>query len=89
MPREWVIITQGLVPQFTGETCVICDFSLNLGFPKDFPEKWKVCCYCKRYMEVIANGNRDLIDIYYNGKNVDKKLKNLLDKIEELITLVG
>ncbi len=84
MSMQWGTLT----PPSTGENCVICGIELSARFPKDFPEKWKVCCYCKRYMEVIANGNRDLVEIHY-GKNVDKYVKNLLDKIEELITLVG
>lgn len=87
---EYIGMTWGtLTPPSTGEYCVICCYALSVRFPPDFPDEWKVCCFCKGFMEQISNGNRSLIEYYYSGKGVDKRVKDLLDKIEKHITLVG
>lgn len=71
--------------------CVICGSQHSEDFPEDFPDEWKMCCYCLNFAGLLIQGDRDLIiehySILHDGKVV--RLNKHLDKIEKYITLVG
>lgn len=77
-----------IIGEKTGEKCVVCGLGLTDEFPQDFPDGWKLCCYCRNYMEIISCSNRGLIEAVYKDESIEEKLKELLDKIEKLMTVV-
>lgn len=73
------------------DSCVFCYRPLTKKFPKDFPEMFKMCCFCLNYAESITtHGRKGIIDHYGDGDIcIGKILKERLYKIEKRITLVG
>ena len=84
---EYVTITWST----SKKRCVICNSPMSKIFPEDFPDEWKMCCWCRDFGVALIANKKDMILEYYSNNHyrdvlyLDKKL----DKILKMITLVG
>ncbi len=62
------------------DSCVICHCSLEVSFPKDFPDEWKFCCGCLLWAEMVISPRLDL--------KILRTIPGFI-KAEKYITLVG
>lgn len=88
MPRSWNR-EKGIWEDVSGE-CVICGMNHSRAFPDDFPEEWKMCCFCLNFAKTIASDSKLAVLNYFEDMNslaIDIITKQL-DKIEKHITLV-
>ena len=70
-----------------GYRCVICGYILDdpAVFPKDFPEKWKLCCNCKRLAEnIVRFGFKETTNAF---KTAYKWFKDMKDPTENLVKI--
>lgn len=72
-------------------TCQFCTRPLTKIFPDDFPDMFKMCCFCLSWAELIlGKGKEHIYDYHIDGVfSLTKMLKERLDAIEKIITLVG
>ena len=73
------------------DTCKFCNRPLIKSFPDDFPDMFKMCCFCLNWANLILTcGKTEIMDHYKDGVySQTKSFKKQLDIIEKRITLVG
>ncbi len=74
------------------DKCQFCSRQLTTKFPGDFPDMFKMCCFCLNWANLLIIKGKETIRDYYKeyGVFTVRKVSNKrLNEIEKRITLVG